>query len=76
VGIKSHLDFLSDCFRITITAIALWLSHSQEPHPFWILDFRFWIIKVLPVGSFGNSNVAKRKQNASRNRGLVVQAEI
>jgi hypothetical protein len=26
--------------------------------PFWILDFRFWIVKALSVGSFTNSNVA------------------
>jgi hypothetical protein len=22
--------------------------------PLWILDFRFWIVKALPVGSFTN----------------------
>ncbi len=31
--------------------------------PFWILDFGFSILKVSPIGSFGNSNVARIKQN-------------
>jgi hypothetical protein len=29
--------------------------------PFWILDFGFWILKVLPVASLKNSNVALDK---------------
>ena len=31
--------------------------------PFWILDFGFWIMKVLPLGSFSNLSVATIKQN-------------
>ena len=32
--------------------------------PFGIWDFRFWILKVLPVGSFRNSNVPSLNPNS------------
>jgi hypothetical protein len=31
--------------------------------PFWILDFRFWILKALPLGSLRNSNVSSLNPN-------------
>jgi hypothetical protein len=31
-----------------------------------ILDFGFWIVKALPVGSFKNSNVASLNPNGMR----------
>lgn len=30
---------------------------------FWILDFKFWIMKVLTVGSFDNSKVTTINHN-------------
>ncbi len=34
-----------------------------ERSPNTILDFGFWIVKALPVGSFTNSNVARLNPN-------------
>ena len=42
--------------------------------PFWILAFRFWIIKPLIADSFRNSNVAPIKQNGITLQALVIYA--
>jgi hypothetical protein len=41
----------------------LWQKHII---PFWILDFRFWILKILPAGSFRSSSLASKKPNGIR----------
>lgn len=54
---------LASCI-LARTEVAQWLDSSLLLLIlFWILDFRFWMEKVLPVGGFRKANVPSLNPN-------------